>query len=399
MPRVFAHAHLVALDMAVTAWFFVTAGLVAAALRRDSWGLAVAAGISFGLALLSKMNAFFLPVLLVPWGLIWYRRRWPKLALSLAVIGPAVFVIGWPWMWVETWPHLREYLGFHLGHAAYNVWYAGALYQYAPWHYPLVMTAITTPVLVLALAVGGAVRCRPVRRVTPERALLLLGLAVTLLPSALPGSPKYNGVRLFLPAFPFLAALAGGGFSWLLLRIVNLATRRQAKPALLSGLIGVALGAGLLLPGFRSAAALHPYQLAYYNELVGGTKGATERGFETVYWGQVFQEAPELLNGVAQRMADRGPLVLVIPKGCIYLLEMQQGAGKLDARVKFTGDEGAAAAADYVMFQAMQSDFTDLCWELVRNERPAWTFPVGGAPLLYIYERDAVRSARERLRQ
>jgi hypothetical protein len=407
MPRVFAHAHLAALDMPVTAWFFITAALTAEALRRESCALAALSGVAFGLALLSKVNAFFIPILLIPWGLIWYRRQWQRMLLPLLVIGPAVLYICWPWMWSDTLPRLREYLAFHFGHAAYNVWYLGKLYQYAPWHYPFVVTAVTTPLLLLLLALAGLSRCWPFwtptgrvrapegprRRVEPERALLFLGLLVTIVPSALPGSPKYNGERLFLPAFPFLAALAGGGFAWLQLQVVKLLGRTKPLETATSALVAVLLGAALLLPGVRALTSLHPYQLAYYNRLVGGTPGAGKHGFETIYWGQVFQEAPTVLNQAPEPSA----LVLVVPEGCISLLTMQQQAGLLNPEVRFTGDEQKAADVDYVIFQAMQSDYTDLCWELVQNETVKWVFPVENTPLLLVYRRPAVVEALARL--
>jgi len=403
MPRVVAHAHFVALDMPITAWFFITAALAGVALRRNSWPWAVLAGVSFGVALLSKVNAFFLPVLLVPWALIWHRREWPKLVVALGLIGPAVFFAFWPWLWIAPVAHFREYLEFHFRHAAYNVWYLGRLYQYAPWHYPFVMTAVTTPAVVLALAVVGAVKGSRDKNVAPtgalgprgtgrgERALLALGLVVTLVPSALPSSPKYNGVRLFLPAFPFLAALAGGGFAWLQVRAVTL----LRGDGLLSVLVCAALGALLLAPGASGVVRTHPYQLAYYNALVGGTEGATERGFETIYWGQVFENAALFLNHVEQL----NPRVLVIPKGVIYLLEFQQQAGVLRPDARFTGDEREAESADYVMFQCMQSDYTELCWVLAREEQPVYALRLGRTPLLLVYGRDAVADGLARLRK
>ena len=394
MPRVVAHAHFVALDMPITAWFFITAALTSHALSRNSWPWTVLAGVAFGLALMSKMNAFFLPILLVPWGLAYHSRRWRKLLAAVVVIGPAVFWIGWPWLWVGFAPHLRDYLAFHFRHAAYNVWYLGKLYQYAPWHYPFVLTAVATPALVLALSLVGIVRSWPRRGSDPNRALLILGLAIALLPSALPTSPKYNGVRLFLPAFPFLAALAGGGFACAQGKVVRWLRAEGPAKALLSALVCAALGAALLFPGARGVLRTHPYQLAYYNALVGGTRGATERGFETIYWGQVYQEAPSFLNSIE----ELNPRVLVIPRGVIYLLEFQQQAGALRPDVQFTGDEREAGAVDYVMFQAMQSDYTDLCWSLVENEAPAWALRLSdGTALLLAYDREAVSAALSRL--
>ncbi len=394
LPHIFAHAHFIALDMPITAWFFITAALAAVALRRGSWGYAVLAGLAFGLALLAKLNAFFLPILLIAWGLIYHRQQWAKL-LAMLLIGPAIFVLGWPWLWLDFTPHLRAYLAFHFGHAAYNVWYLGKLYQYAPWHYPFVMTAVTTPVLILILALLGGGRGPALskvegnNRLTAESVFLLLGLAVTILPSALPSSPKYNGVRLFLPMFPFLAALAGGGFAWLQASVVRLLKAEAPGSARLSALIAAALGAALLYPSANAVLRTHPYQLAYYNALVGGTTGAMKRGFETIYWGQVFKEAPAFLNTTT----EESPLVLVIPKGVIYLLEFQQQAGALRPEVRFTGDERDATIADYVMFQAMQSDYTDLCWKLVKNKQPTWAVRLEGTPLLLAYDRRALLAA------
>ena len=395
LPRVIGHAHFAALDMPIAAWFFITAALTAEAMERDSWVWVWLAGLAFGLALLSKINAFFLLPLLFVWGLGWHRASWPRLVFALVMLGPAVFILGWPWLWVDPIAHLREYLAFHLHHAAYNVWYLGKLYQYAPWHYPFVMIGITTPIAVLALSLGGLARSLPRRSWEARRALLLLGLVIAVAPSALPHSPKYNGVRLFLPAFPFLAALAGGGFAWLQLRVLTLLRATSPGTRRLSALICAALGALLLYPGVRGAADSHPYQLTYYNELVGGVAKATEAGCETIYWGQVLQTAPEFLNQVPEAR----PRVLVIPKGVIYLLTAQQGPGGLREEVRFTGDEREAGEVDYVMFQCMQSEFSDLCWSLTREAEPTWAVRLEGVPLLVAYDRETVASVLARARK
>jgi len=379
MPRVFAHAHLDALDMPIAAWFFITAALTAQAMKRDSWGWATLAGIAFGMALSAKVNAFFLPVLLIPWGLIWHRQKWPKL-LAVMLIGPAVFFAAWPWLWIAPIAHMKGYLAFHFGHAAYNVWYLGKLYQYAPWHYPFVITAVTTPALVLIALAAGLATLRPRRHA--DQALLVLGLAVTLLPNALPSSPKYNGERLFLPAFPFIAALAAGGFAWAASRLNSLRFLQRDENARLARLLPVMIGAGLIAPSVIGTMHTHPYQLAYYNAFVGGTAGATRRGFETIYWGQVFSEGVDFVNHIEKR----NPRVLVIPKGVIYLFELQHARKDIE----FTADESEAGSADYVMFQCMQSDFTDLCWRLYRGARPVDAVEMDGTPLLVMYDREAV---------
>ena len=36
---------------------------------------------------------------------------------------------------------------------------------------------------------------------------------------------------------------------------------------------------------------IHPYELSYYNELIGGPRGAWTRGFELSYWYDAFNPA------------------------------------------------------------------------------------------------------------
>ena len=38
----------------------------------------------------------------------------------------------------------------------------------------------------------------------------------------------------------------------------------------------------------RALIGVHPYELSYYNELIGGPRGAWERGFELSYWYDAF---------------------------------------------------------------------------------------------------------------
>ena len=47
-------------------------------------------------------------------------------------------------------------------------------------------------------------------------------------------------------------------------------------------------GAGLR--GAMRLCGFIPYELSYYNELVGGPRGAWERGFELTYWYDAFTD-------------------------------------------------------------------------------------------------------------
>jgi hypothetical protein len=108
-------------------------------------------------------------------------------------------------------------------------------------------------------------------------------------------TPAHDGVRLFLPTFFFLAAFAGWGTVWL--------AETLARTIRLPGLfpwLRLALAGAVLAPSAVALYRVHPYELSYYNELVGGPRGAWERGFELSYWYDAFTN--RVLDELNQRL-------------------------------------------------------------------------------------------------
>jgi hypothetical protein len=392
MPRVFAHAHYGALDVPVASLVLLTA-LAVWKLGEDNrrrW--AFAAGVLFGLALLAKLNAALLVPVLLIWSGVWQRKALAKKAVALCLIGPVVFVLGWPWLWHDLWRRLVEYVGFHVSHYPVDIYYLGHTYHYAPWHYPLVLTAVTLPLGLLLVAVIGTIfAVRSARKGKDEKAALFVICAASyLLVSSLPNAPKYNGVRLFMPAFPFIAGLVGVGFarscSWLHERVGRYGIRKAW--------LTFAVGAPLFGAAAAAVAATHPYQLAYYNALVGGMRGARRLGFETVYWGGPYMDALPRLN-------ERAGTVYVIPRGAISYLEIYQNAGALRRDLQFvprSDDRREQAEAlkrsELVVFQCSQSEFDEIAWALYRHGSPLWKVQMNGVPLLMAFDaREAERLA------
>ena len=117
--------------------------------------------------------------------------------------------------------------------------------------------------------------------------VVLAGLAaalwvVALLPVALvmvTRSPLYDGIRHLLFVYPVLVVLSASGWvAWLSQRRPWL--RRSAVVLLISGLIQ------MLVFVFR----FHPNETIYFNELVGGPRGAFAR-YDMDYWGNCLHEA------------------------------------------------------------------------------------------------------------
>jgi hypothetical protein len=64
-----------------------------------------------------------------------------------------------------------------------------------------------------------------------------------------------------------------------------------------------ALIALVILPGLLALVRLHPYEYVYYNQFIGGLKGAVDR-FELDYWGTSYREAADEANRIAPPNAN-----------------------------------------------------------------------------------------------
>ena len=333
MPRAFAHAHLAALDTFIaTFWVLALLGFVWASGRRRLSAPMAIAGLLWGLALLTKIHAWFLPPVVLGWALarLPLRRAVPAFMIWL-MTGLALFVAGWPWLWADPWGRLLGYLGTGVERVSIRVLYFGQVYadRDVPWHYPWVYLVATVPVGLLALAAWGTARGWADRE-RRASTLLMVG-AILLFPAVFSTRiPVYDGERLFLVSFPFLALLAGRGFGSLWDR-----SRRRGRVAL--AVLLAAQGSGVVL--------MHPFGLSYYNLLVGGLPGAERLGLELTYWGDAVDGV--LLDRLADE-ARAGESAAMAPT-----LAPDQGkiaTTRRLARIPLVlGDAERAAAADWLV--------------------------------------------------
>ncbi len=253
-----------------------------------------AAGASWGLALLTKIQAWFLPPVVLAWALVRLGRSRALAATSAwAATGLSLFVIGWPWLWYDTADRLKGYLGTGVHRVAIRVLYFGQVYadRDVPWHYPWFYFAATVPVGLHALGLVGLARGWRDRRADPFP-LLLAGAIALFLVVFSTRVPVYDGERLFLVVFPLWAILIGRGFAAVWSRAVG---RRGLRVALV----------GVLLAQGYGVVALHPFGLSYYNALVGGLPGAERLGLELTYWGDAVD--PVLLDLLAREVPPDAP--------------------------------------------------------------------------------------------
>ena len=157
---------------------------------------------------------------LFPKNKVWGVER-PALETWTAILAFAP-VIGWlgnPAWWRETLPRLTHYYTLNVDREhslpAIQIIYFGQIYKFSlPWHNAWVLMGITVPVAILGAGVIGLFWA--IGQVRRDRLPFYFVIHFLTLPVIrMFPTPAHDGVRLFLPAFFFLAAFAGWGTIWL----------------------------------------------------------------------------------------------------------------------------------------------------------------------------------------
>jgi hypothetical protein len=218
-------------------------------------------------------------------------RAWTTAFAYFLVAGIVTFLV-WPRLWGAPIPRYLEGLGL-ISNFPYpgRVLFNGHLYdsRELPRSYlPILLSIQFTEPLIVCVYLGLAVLGWQLLRSRLRTDLLLyigLGFAFPLFGLILLNSTLYNNFRqaLFLiPAMFMLAAVA-------LELVFSKMTQSWAR---------VLLIAAIALPGVYASVKLYPYEYIYYNSLVGGPAGASNR-YELDYWRTSLREAALELNEIA----------------------------------------------------------------------------------------------------
>jgi len=234
---------------------------------------------------------------------VWGTDR-PALEIAAACLAfpPLIGWLGNPAWWVETFPRLAHYVMLNQARQgvlpSIYILYFGETYSYSlPWHNAFVLTAIMTPAALLIAAGVGLIKV-PWGLLSRPRDLFPLYCLMHMM--VLPivrmfNTPAHDGIRLFLPTFLFLAAFVGWGVIGLADLLARLAPRWRTW--LRAGLVGLTIGSSAI-----QLIRIHPYELSYYNELIGGPRGAWNNGFELAYWFDAF--TPEVFAELNKRFPE-----------------------------------------------------------------------------------------------
>lgn len=302
MPRVFAHAHLAALDTFLS--LFWTVALLAGerSIRSPRTFRAMAiAGAIWSLALLTKIHAWLLLPILGAWAFFLLPLRRALAAMAIwALVGISLFWLGWPWLWYDPLTRLQAYWGTGVARPTIMVQYFGQVIgdRDVPWHYPWFYFAVTVPLGLQLLGGLGVVQGWKNRGTDPFPLLLAGSIAVFLILFST-RIPVYDGERLFLHVFPAWALLIGLGFRTLWY---------HSRTTFIRSRFRIVLAGFLLVQGYATVL-LHPFGLSFYNGLVGGLSGAERLGLELTYWNDAVDHV--LLDRLARDARPEASAALV----------------------------------------------------------------------------------------
>jgi 4-amino-4-deoxy-L-arabinose transferase-like glycosyltransferase len=304
--------------------------------------------------------------------------------VSMAILGPLVFYLHWPYLWHHPVDRTAWYLSFHLTHNHYTWYYLGELLRAPPFplDYVVNKTALTVPTsLFLPMVLGFAwlvVRGFK-RQLTGFEFIIGANAVMSIALISHPNVPHFGGVKHWFPSMPFLALLAAGSLergaqglsAWLLPRV-----KAATEPRVLAGL-AVLLSA----PAFIATDRVYEFGTSAYSDLAGGLPGAASLGMQRQYWANNLSGVLPWLNQTAH------------PGERIYFHENHSGQiSDLQRNGMLRTDivpVGAPAQAETVVYQYHQEfrEYEFSTWQALGTTKPVYGLYLDETPQIIVYRR------------
>jgi dolichyl-phosphate-mannose-protein mannosyltransferase len=382
-PNLFGFAHIAVTDLPLATMWFLTSYCFWKGLDDSRWSVAL--GIAWGFALATKFPALLIPLPLILWAHLFYRHKYVNNVFAMVFLAPVVMIAIQPYLWHQVGMRFVEFLfeGVSRGYrpdANFPVLFFGTLYytNQLPWYYPFFLLGVTTPEPILVLALLGAGSIHRLREQRPAIMFFLLNALFVPLMGLLPGAVLHDGVRQLLSGIPFLVGLAGGGFH-ILVRFVKAQAMKIQGAKNINHIQSKIVGSGFVLLLFPAALDLfiyHPFELSYYNRLIGGTRGAYEKGLEVTYFLEAFN--PEFLR----YLNDKLPLKAVVNASFgNFMFQYYQNEHRLRPDIQITDKQ----SVDYYILLSRRSVWSKKEWRLSTTNSPIAAVRLGGVPLVSVY--------------
>ncbi len=383
LPRFFAHCHFAATDIPlVICLTLLTMCLHELFSTRHFWICALLLGF---LACL-KITGILLSIPLLCVVLAENRTSWKKACMKiflLILIAGIVFLLLNPDWWFSPISRARQFIAFNAHWketAPFTVFFNGVFYLYrGPFYFPLAILAITTPLLHLFLGTIGFFSAWRQRlfHVDSRWILIIVGLFSPILLLMLPTSPTNDMERYLIPGFPFAICFVVVGIQFCFKKI---SSSVKGSPLNRCGSICTGLLLTVLLCwNVGESISIHPFELSYFNPLIGGLPGAARRGFEVNYWWDVLND--KALGHINEHCYGCRVFFPISPTNLYFrhMIKLQ--------KITFTPAE-SLQQADFILFYARpnipfwEASVLPRLREFGKESQPVWILEKDGVPLL-----------------
>ncbi|MBI3559967.1 glycosyltransferase family 39 protein [Candidatus Gottesmanbacteria bacterium] len=400
LPRYFGDLHNNMKDVPQAAAFTLAIWMFWRLVRYQRVKDLLLASIAFAIAFNTKVNTLLVPIIAA----VWWAVSNKKAHTVFSIIHNSRFIILYfltaplaaLTLWSLFWRHPIEQLLYiprffidntqNIEVLINGAWYCSGVN--VPWYYPLWYLTITTPLPILLFFLIGLMGLMSQMRYMKKNStglLLLLWFILPIVRYAFPRMGVIDGIRHFEEVVFPLSAIAAVGASRVFVSLSRSLLKRNVNTNTAVGIntfLFLLLSFLLIIPIIR----YHPFQISYYNELVGGITGATGK-YDIDYWGGPQKQAIRWLNATAPKDAVVH-IVMAADVAGLYLRP------DLRAKLNTTGYD----AADFVVVLNRQGFFYryEYLWEYILRAKAAYVVGTGGVPIVWVFENKRGQIPREK---
>lgn len=369
------------------------------AVLKSSWKGILLSSVLLGLAGATKLNAGLIVLIVAIW--IYFARHVRKktegkektvfrISAGLSpMIAIVVYFLVWPFLWAHPIENFKEFLDFYFNRA-----FEGP--PHFQWRNIYLFASVQPPAVLLfgtigvAMAVYDAVNGKK----RELNVLLLLWLFLPIIRVVLPKFYFFDGVRQIIEYSVPLGIFTGIGFVYFCKWFYALFLRSFPKKIA----VGLVFFSAVVLPSgwAYTMYKIHPYEIAYFNFLVGGTKGAQKKWpAATDYWGSSYRDGMKWLN----QNAEPGSIIVVpVATHIVYdtrIIWLRNDLTVLSMFIDNFAPESKKILYEFyknprsplfVMYITRRDWYTNLIYLLENRDKPIYTIMVDGAPILKIYK-------------
>ena len=389
-PLFLGESHFNIKDPVLTSFFGLTIITIYFGVIKRKTQLIFLSAIFAGLSLGTKFNALFLPLIILPWLILyWWRneklkikKKWIITLLAAGIIPFLIFYVFWPYLWFNGLAGVSSILNYYVDEGTGTTSDLSKFILLGFNFFPLTWIITTTPIPILIFSVIGIIWLinKIVKRKDHTSLLILLWLLVPILRVTFPNTTIYGGVRHVMEFIPALAITAGIGTHYFLNRFKKIKTSLTILISFLFVLVLIEM------------IKIHPNQNIYFNQLIGGLSGAKDK--KIPYWGNSFgnayEQGIEWLNKNAEPNAKLG-----LPIGGGVNLPKEN----LRSDIQFSNDNFSAFAKKGEYQMEMSHDglpkntFTYSYLDNFLN--PIYEVKVDGVAILKVWKNDLAHTKSE----